>query len=187
VAMRNRREECTKLSDDELSELTEQHIEMRGKKADAAERKKKFNHDEIDFYATLIKDLTEYIKLKQGPIERQLEWVISSYPISAKHNPYFGGSFNGNDCIRILENVQTVFSNLHLALESLDVSARDSASALIDNNYVIWDSFASIVPQLRSTRKLSAEQQADFLSDTKAFAKSPKNRLFTRCIFYLAT
>jgi len=35
----------------------------------------------------LVKELTEYIKLKQGPIERQLEWVISSYPISAKHNP----------------------------------------------------------------------------------------------------
>ena len=43
---------------------------MRGKKADAAERKKKLNNDEIDFYATLIKDLTKYIMLKQGPIER---------------------------------------------------------------------------------------------------------------------
>jgi len=159
------------LSDDELSELMEQYIETWEKKADAAERKKKFNNDEIDFYATLITDLTEYIKLKQGPIERQLEWVISSYPILAKHNPYFGGSFNGNDCIRILENVQTVFSNLHLALESLDEGARDSASALINNYYDIWDSFASIVPQLRSTRKLSVEQQEDLLSDTEAFAK----------------
>jgi len=69
-----------------------------------------------------------------------------------------------------LENVQTVFSNLHLALESLDEGTRDSASALINNHYDIWDSFASIVPQLRSTRKLSVEQQEDLLSNTEAFA-----------------
>eukprot|EP00590_Aulacoseira_subarctica_P003858 CAMPEP_0172421018 /NCGR_PEP_ID=MMETSP1064-20121228/7305_1 /TAXON_ID=202472 /ORGANISM="Aulacoseira subarctica , Strain CCAP 1002/5" /LENGTH=390 /DNA_ID=CAMNT_0013161213 /DNA_START=695 /DNA_END=1864 /DNA_ORIENTATION=- len=157
------------LPKEELQALQVQYDQMRIKANVANEKKKKVNNKEIDFYATLVKDLNDFIKLKQGPMERSLEWVISNHPISAKHNPYFGGSFNGNDCNRLLENVQSIFNALLEAAELLDPEARDSAKISLEKHFDIWDAFARIASLLRSTRKLTPEQQKDLLEDTKNF------------------
>ena len=119
------------------------------KAKDAAEKKKRINTKEINFYAAIVKEVTEFLRVKQGPMERAFEYVISVYPISAKHNPYYGGSFNGNDCMRILENVPLLFQSLFLATGS-----NETATVIIQNHFDIWESFAAIVPLLRSRRSL---------------------------------
>ncbi len=81
-----------------------------------------------------MKDIAAFLRLKQGPMERALEKVISVYPISAKHNPY---------CFRIMENVSLIFETL---LDATD----NNASELIKSHHEIWESIATIAPLLQS-------------------------------------
>jgi hypothetical protein len=109
--------------------------------------------------------------VKQGSMERALEYVISVYPISAKHNPYYGGSFNGNDCMHILENVPLLFQSLFHATGS-----NETATVIIQNHFDIWESFAAIVPLLRSRRKFTPQEQHDFILDTAEFSNQYKTK-----------
>jgi hypothetical protein len=52
------------------------------------------------------------MKNKRGPAERTFDEMITTNPISAQHNPWHGGSLNGNDIERVLESVEWVFSTL---------------------------------------------------------------------------
>jgi hypothetical protein len=140
-------------------------LQLRAKEAE--QRKKSINIKEIDVYASLVKDITEFIRKKQGPLERALEYVISAYPISAKHNPYYSGSFNGNNCIRILENVPLLFQKL---FTTINEAASLNAVDMIQHHHDIWASFTSIVPLLQSKRKFLQQQQEDLINDTKEFA-----------------
>jgi hypothetical protein len=45
-------------------------------------------------------DLNGYLQKNQGRYENMLESVIANTPISANHNPFCKGAFNGNDCFR---------------------------------------------------------------------------------------
>lgn len=56
--------------------------------------------------------MASFVKTKQWPIERALEWTVANYPISAKHNLYYGGALNGNDFMRLLTNVVDIFKNV---------------------------------------------------------------------------
>lgn len=56
-------------------------------------------------------DINQYLKLRRGKYERVLERVIETV-INCKHNPFYGGSFNGNDCFRLLHNNDLLFDAL---------------------------------------------------------------------------
>jgi hypothetical protein len=155
----------------ELRRIEVQYDYMKMKAKDAEEKKKAINSKEINCYAAIVKEINEFLRVKQGPMERALEYVISIYPISAKHNPYYGGSFNGNDCMRILENVTLLFQSLFNATDS-----NETATVIIQNHYDIWESFAAIVPLLRSRRKFTSQEQHDLLLDTKEFSNQYKNK-----------
>jgi hypothetical protein len=128
------------------------------------ERKKIINAKEIDFYATLVKDVTNFLWQKQGPIERALEYFISAYPISVKHNRYYGSNFNGNDCIRMLENIPLI---VQILFDTINEAVSPTAVAIIQCCNDIWESFASIAPLLQSRRKFTQQQQEDLLHDTQ--------------------
>jgi hypothetical protein len=157
----------------ELQSIQIQYELLRLKAKEAEEKKKKVNAKEIDFYATMVKDVNNFLRQKQGPIERALEYIISAYPISAKHNPYYGGSFNGNDCMRMLENVPLIFQTL---FDTINEAVSPTAVAIIQCHHDIWESFASIAPLLRSRRKFTQQQQEDLLHDTLDFAQQYKQK-----------
>ncbi len=113
-----------------------------------------------------MKGIATFLRLKQGPMERALEEVVSVYPISAKHNPYYGGSFNSNDCFRIMENVSLIFETL---LDATDNNASEQAELLIKSHHELWDSFATIAPLLQSRRKFTIREQEDLILGTKEF------------------
>ena len=79
------------------------------KKGEADKIRKQINSQEIDAYLLLCGELGEFLKTKQGPVEHALESVISANPILAKHNLYYGGSFNGNDCTRLFRKCEFDF------------------------------------------------------------------------------
>jgi hypothetical protein len=126
--------------------------------------------------------------MKQGPMERALEKVVSMYPISAKQNPYYGGSFDGNDCFRMMENVSLI---LETSLDATDNNASEQAESMMKSHHEIWESFAAIAPLLRSRRKFTIREQEDLILDTKEFGirfkTSPAVILLTRCIYCLHT
>jgi hypothetical protein len=93
------------VSNEEEAKLKRQYMVALQRQKVATELRKQINVKAIDSYSALVKDMASFLKTKQGPIERALEWSICNYPISAKHNPYYGGAFNGNDCMRLLANV----------------------------------------------------------------------------------
>lgn len=141
------------------------------KAKDAAEKKKRINTKEINFYAAIVNEVTEFLQVKQGPMEHALEYVISVYLISAKHNPYCGGSFNGNDCMHILENIPLLFQSLFHATGS-----NEAVTVIIQNHFDIWESFAAIVPLLRSRRKFTPQEQHDLILDTAEFSNQYKTK-----------
>ena len=57
-------------------------------------------------------DMKTFSKSRMGNCERLIERMISESPINCKHNPYYSGSFNGNDCLRLVENMDYVFDEL---------------------------------------------------------------------------
>jgi hypothetical protein len=130
----------------------------RQKVADAA--RKQINSKAIDAYSKLVDDMDSFVKAKQGPIECALEWTVASYPISAKHNPYYCGAFNGNECIRLLANVFEIFRNVQEAATSTESHEieKDTAVFEIQKHHEIWEAFASVVPLLCSMRKLTEKQ-----------------------------
>ena len=53
------------------------------------------------------------MKKNMGPCEQVVEQLISELPINCKHNPYYDGSFNGNDCIQLVENMAFILEQLN--------------------------------------------------------------------------
>ncbi len=84
-----------------------------------------------------MKDISEFLWLKQGPMECALEKVVSVYQISTNHNPYYGRSFNGNDCFGMVENISSLFEPL---LHAPDNNASEQAELMIKRHYEIWES-----------------------------------------------
>jgi len=129
------------------------------KKWGADTEHKKFCSCEIASYSSLLDDLMDFIKLKQGIIEKVLKMVISKYPVSAKHNyPYCAGSFNGNDYQWLLENVKLIFECLRdigsMGDDDVDTEMQHMLP-LLEDHQQIWKSFADVASLLWSMWKLS--------------------------------
>jgi hypothetical protein len=119
-----------------------------------------------------------YLTTKRGRLERILERIIKSYPISTKHNPYYGGAFNGNDCMRILENIISLFNQLWTAVLHGEFSQEEKRRVLdiIRKHRPIWIAFYKVAPLIRSSRKLSALEQDQLIANIDLFAQEYKNR-----------
>ena len=143
------------------------------KKGDTDKIQKQINSQEIDAYLLLCGELGEFLKTKQGPVEHALESVISANPILAKHNLYYGGSFNGNNCTRLLENVNLIFKCL------IDLAGENDDASLLDSfctHHAIWVSFAELAPLLCMMRKLLHQECSDLLSYIEIFASTYKEK-----------
>jgi hypothetical protein len=96
--------------------------------------------------------------------------VIYNKPIlNAKHNTFYKGSFNGNDCFQLIENHDLIFKTLKgyatdeirvvdNSTEERNNKARDEANEIIDiceRHESIWAKLAALLPAFRSVRKLS--------------------------------
>jgi hypothetical protein len=96
----------------EIKELQQQYMAALTRQKEADVSRKQINSRAADAYSKLFDVMASFVKTKQGPIGRALEWTVANFPISAKHNPYCGGAFNGNDCMRLPANVVDIFKNV---------------------------------------------------------------------------
>jgi hypothetical protein len=134
--------------------------------------------DEIASYGIMLMHVNAYLKTKRGRLERILERIIKSYPISAKQNPYYGGAFNGNNCMRILENTISLFNQLWTAVLHGEFNQEEKRWVLgiIRKHRPIWTAFSKVAPLIRSSQKLSALEQDQLIANIDLFAQEYKHR-----------
>jgi hypothetical protein len=68
----------------------------------------------LENIADEIKNL--YLSGHRGMYERLLGFFIGSSPFNAKHNSFYSGAFDGNDCFRLMENHALIFEMLRKAV-----------------------------------------------------------------------
>ena len=57
---------------------------------------------------SVLNELKAFMKTNMGFCEPMIERLITEAFINCKNNPYYAGSFNGNDCIRLVENASFI-------------------------------------------------------------------------------
>jgi hypothetical protein len=133
-----------------------------------AEEKIKKTQDLKEFpaYENIDKAICSFMKNKRGPAERTFEEMIATSPISAHHNPWHGGTLNGNDIERLLESMEWGFPTLK-SLTTTDEKISKELSEIEE----VWDFFANIVPLLHSTRLIEITERADLISYIEEFGE----------------
>jgi hypothetical protein len=132
--------------------------------------KQTYNKKYIESVKDVLDDLNIYLKNRQGKYESVLEACISSDPINAKHNPFYSGSFNGNDCQRLMHNFELLFDCLRTeANQAISEEEKESVIDIANRHQVIWDSFNAILPVLRSKEKIETEKIQAILDDINDF------------------
>ena len=76
--------------------------------------------------SSFLKELTTFHNERKGLRENSLEDVISCYPISSKHNPFYNQSFNGGYCTRLMVNWELLFSSILDAYENKKESVKQT-------------------------------------------------------------
>lgn len=162
---------CTPRVPDDITDLKLLHdgfceLERRSK----ALVMSKEEQQRLKSISQVIEDINTSLEKSMGTYEALLERKISEDPINAEHNPFYGGAFNGNDCVRLVLNHGSIFDAINKSAEHesnqtvkedlLDVSRRFKA---------IFAAFAEVVPTYCSTEKLVGEKKAELLESIDNF------------------
>ena len=117
-----------------------------------------------------VEEINTYLAHNRGKYESIIEQVIGSAPINAKHNPFYNGSFNGNDCQRLLHNYNILFEELRKASESEESeSVKDKVREVTRLHERIFAAFSETLPLFRSTKLLSPLEQHRLIENIKEF------------------
>jgi hypothetical protein len=65
-----------------------------------------------DVLDKVVEDINTYPFHSRGCYKASLEKTISNQPIKAKHNTFYSGAFNGNDCFRLMKKNELLFRKL---------------------------------------------------------------------------
>jgi hypothetical protein len=115
----------------------------------------------------LMDDLDAYLKKSKGRYENKLEYLISRSPINAQHNPFYNGSFNGNDCFRLIENYELIFNSLKDCANAnpVDRSVDESTHNAMDEAKKISDEAEKIDDRSADESTHNAMDEAKEISD----------------------
>ena len=114
-------------------------------------------------------DLNEFLQKRRGKYERVVELILET-EINCKHNPFYGGCFNGNDCMRLLQNSSLLFQALrHASIDETDKAAKEKLEDIAARHENIFTHFARIVPSFRSIRLLDEDAREELLEAIKQF------------------
>jgi hypothetical protein len=103
----------------------------------------------------VVEDINMYLSHSRGRYEASLEKTISNQPIKAKHNPFYSGAFNGNDCFRLMENNELLFKELRkVAEDEVDRTVETKVNDIADKYEEVFQAWAEVLPLFRSTKLL---------------------------------
>jgi hypothetical protein len=116
LAIGRQQKTSSSISSDELKALLAAHKDTC---KDHQEKKKRSSEGDKLFRLSLeniADEINQYLSGRRGTYERLLEFLIGSSPFNARHNPFYSGAFNGNDCFRLMENHALIFDMLRETL-----------------------------------------------------------------------
>jgi antitoxin component of RelBE/YafQ-DinJ toxin-antitoxin module len=132
-------------------------------------KKKSREGDKLGALKKELKDINTYLQTRRGRYEQTLERLIGQPPINAKHNPFYGGSFNGNDCFRLLQNYGLIVDSLRDAASDTPEEERGKINDISNRYEQILGAFSRIAPSFRAARLLSSAERASLLDDIQEF------------------
>jgi hypothetical protein len=132
-------------------------------------KKKARESDKLRSLKKELADLNTYLRTRRGKYEQTLERLIGQPPINAKHNPFYGGSFNGNDCFRLLQNYRLIVENLRDAASETPDEEKAKIEGIATRYNRILGAFSHIAPSFRAARLLSMAERASLISDVQEF------------------
>jgi len=132
-------------------------------------KKKARESDKLRSLKKELADLNTYLRTRRGKYEQTLERLIGQPPINAKHNPFYGGSFNGNDCFRLLQNYRLIVENLRDAASDTPDEEKAKIEDIATRYNRILGAFSHIAPSFRAARLLSMAERASLISDVQEF------------------
>ena len=117
------------------------------KKVNELQAKKKAREsDKLHSLKKELADLNMYLCTRWGKYEQTLERLIGQPPINAKHNPFYGGSFNGNDCFRLLQNYRLIVDSLRDAASDTPDDEKAKIEDIATRYDIILGSISNIAP-----------------------------------------
>jgi hypothetical protein len=132
-------------------------------------KKKSRESEKLTSLKKELADLNVYLSTRRGRYEQTLERLIGQPPINAKHNPFYGGSFNGNDCFRLLQNHRLIVKSLRDAASDTPDEEKAKIEDIATRFDKILGSFSRVAPSLRAARLLSLPERASLLNDIQEF------------------
>ena len=177
-AEKNKSDAWKLLSDERMKEpyntAEVTRLAMIHKEACKALKERKKEHKEIDKTAhssvlSAVKEINTYLKGCRGKFESILEKVIGLTPILARHNPFYSGSFNGNDCFRLMQNYLVLFQKLREGAEDEDKGVRKKIEDISDGLEEVFAAWAEVLPLLRKVEKLEPNERATLLDSIDEF------------------
>ena len=140
--------------------------EIKSKLADFRKTKKK------SYAGTkqVITEIKSFQKKAMGKGESLVEKMIAEPPIICKHNPYYSGSFNGSDCLRLAENMDQLLCELLTKYTEEENNVSNATmNSIVDRHKEIWAAWKNVLPSIRAARKLSDDEKTQLIADIKAF------------------
>jgi hypothetical protein len=95
--------------------------------------------------------LNVYLCTRRGRYKQTLERLIGQPPINAKHNPFYGRSFNGNDCFRLLQNYRLIVDSIRNAASDTPNEEKAKIEDIATRFDKILGSFSHVAPSFRAT------------------------------------
>ena len=105
-------------------------------------------------------NLNKHLRTRRGRHEQTLERLIGTPPINAKHNPFYGGSFNGNDCFRLLQNHGLIVDCLRDAASDSPDEEKAKIEGIATRHDKTLCALSRIAPSFRAARLLSLAERA---------------------------
>jgi hypothetical protein len=170
LAIGRQQKTSSSISSDELKALLAAHKDTC---KDHQEKKKRSSEGDKLFRLSLeniADEINQYLSGRRGTYERLLEFLIGSSPFNARHNPFYSGAFNGNDCFRLMENHALIFDMLRkTAADEGDEIVKEKVNKIADTHEPIFEAFANLLPLFRSPSLLSEADRGQLKSDISAF------------------
>ena len=166
-----------------LNSLSEEYSLALHEKKEAEAAKSAVDFSGLPALENIAGEIREHLSRKMGQGERALEHTIAESPISAKHNPFYGGSFNGNDCIRLVANHTLLFEALRNAYPN-----NEEVDAICKKHLPVFEAWSAVMPLLRASRKLDDLEQDELKENIGEFGKAHKEKIgnaFTKKMHHL--
>jgi hypothetical protein len=155
----------------EVVRLTAIHKETNNVAKEMKKVMNEANKDKMTQLAIVsaVKEINTYMKDCHGKFESVLENVIGLAPILAWHNPFYSGSFNGNDCLRLMRNHELLFEKLRKAAENEEQAVKTKIEGIAARLEDVFAAWAKVIPLLRTTQKLEPCECATLINSIAEF------------------